>query len=104
MGKKHRAEWYIVVIGAFILSVIIISSIFAHKIAPYDPLTEVGERFTPPNSQFIMGTNNLGFDVFSRVLYGSRTVLIISIIAAIFSAVVGIPIGLFSGSEGSPCR
>ena len=44
-----------------------------------------------------MGTNNLGFDVFSRVLYGSRTVLIISIIAAIFSAVVGIPIGLFSG-------
>lgn len=97
MGKKHRAEWYIVVVGAVILSIIILSSIFAHKIAPYDPLTEVGERFTPPNKEFIMGTNNLGFDVFSRVLYGSRTVLIISIIAAIFSAVVGIPIGLFSG-------
>jgi peptide/nickel transport system permease protein len=97
MGKKHRAEWYIVVIGAVILSIIIFSSIFAHKLAPYDPLTEVGERFTPPNREFIMGTNNLGFDVFSRVLYGSRTVLIISIIAAIFSAVVGIPIGLFSG-------
>jgi peptide/nickel transport system permease protein len=97
MGKKHRAEWYIVVVGAVILSIIILSSIFAHKIAPYDPLTEVGERFTPPSREFIMGTNNLGFDVFSRVLYGSRTVLIISIIAAVFSAVVGIPIGLFSG-------
>ena len=100
MGKKHKVEWYIVVIGGLILSAIIISSIFAHKLAPYDPLMEVGERLTPPNSEFVMGTNNLGFDVFSRILYGSRTILVISISAALFSAFVGIPIGLFSGYFG----
>lgn len=100
MGKKHKMEWYIVIIGGLILSIIVLSSIFAHTLAPYDPLTEVGPRLTPPNSDFIMGTNNLGFDVYSRILHGSRTILIISIAAALFSATVGIPIGLFSGYSG----
>jgi len=97
MGKKHGAEWYIVVIGAVILVTIILSSIFAAYIAPYDPLESVGKTFTPPNRDFIMGTNNLGFDVFSRILFGSRTVLLISIAAAIFSMFVGVPLGLISG-------
>jgi peptide/nickel transport system permease protein len=97
MAREHKAEWYIVVVGAVMLTIIILSSIFAPLIAPYDPLVEAGPRFTPPNGEFIMGTNNLGFDVFSRILFGSRTVLLISITASVFSAVVGIPIGLLSG-------
>jgi peptide/nickel transport system permease protein len=100
MAREHKAEWYIVVAGAVILTVIVFSSVFAGLIAPYGPLTEVGPRFSPPSSHFIMGTNNLGFDVFSRILFGSRTVLLISIAASIFSAFFGIPIGLFSGYYG----
>jgi peptide/nickel transport system permease protein len=100
MAREHKAEWYIIVFGAVLLSVIVLSSIFASYIAPYDPLTEAGPRFAAPNRHFIMGTNNLGFDVFSRILFGSRTVLLISIAASIFSAVVGIPIGLLSGYYG----
>jgi peptide/nickel transport system permease protein len=100
MGKKHRAEWYIVVVGGIILSVIIFMSIFAPLLSPYDPLESVGDRFTPPCREYIMGTNNLGFDVYSRILHGSRTILLVSITAALFSAFVGIPIGLVSGYYG----
>jgi peptide/nickel transport system permease protein len=100
MAREHKAEWYIVVAGAIILTVIVLSSIFAPLIAPYGPLVEAGESFSPPSREFIMGTNNLGFDVFSRILFGSRTVLLISIAASIFSAFFGIPIGLLSGYYG----
>jgi peptide/nickel transport system permease protein len=100
MAREHKAEWYIVVAGAIILTIIVLSSVFAPLIAPYGPLVEAGERFSPPSREFIMGTNNLGFDVFSRILYGSRTVLLISIAASIFSAFFGIPIGLLSGYYG----
>jgi len=110
MAREHKAEWYIVVVGAVILTVIELSSIFAPFIAPYGPLKDVASPYIkehrpdlvgleplPPNRTFIMGTNNLGFDVFSRILFGSRTVLLISIAASIFSAFLGIPIGLLSG-------
>jgi len=100
MGKKHRAEWYIVVVGGVILTVIIFMSVFAPFLAPYDPLASVGDPFSPPCRDYIMGTNNLGFDVYSRILHGSRTILLISITAALFSATVGIPIGLMSGYYG----
>jgi peptide/nickel transport system permease protein len=100
MAREHKAEWYIVVAGAVILTIIVLSSVFAPLIAPYGPLAEAGERFSPPSREFIMGTNNLGFDVFSRILFGSRTVLLISIAASIFSAFFGIPIGLLSGYYG----
>lgn len=113
MAHEHKAEWYIVVAGAVILTIIVLSSVFARQIAPYDPLTDVATPYIqehrpdllrleplPPNRTFIMGTNNLGFDVFSRILFGSRTVLLISIAASIFSAFFGIPIGLLSGYYG----
>jgi peptide/nickel transport system permease protein len=113
MSREHKGEWYIIVAGSVILSVIILGSIFAHVIAPYGPLTDVGTPYIkehnldvtglrplPPNETFIMGTDNLGFDVFSRILYGSRTVLLVSIAASIFSALLGIPLGLFSGFNG----
>lgn len=100
MAREHKAEWYIVVAGAIILTIIVLSSVFAPLIAPYGPLVEAGERFSPPSREFIMGTNNLGFDVFSRILFGSRTVLLISIAASIFSALLGIPVGLLSGYYG----
>ncbi len=113
MSKEHKGEWYIIVAGAIILFVIILSSVFAGVIAPFSPLTDVASPYIeannlnmrpatplPPNETFIMGTNDLGFDVFSRILFGSRTVLLVSIAASIFSALMGIPIGLLSGFYG----
>jgi peptide/nickel transport system permease protein len=54
----------------------------------------------PFGKVFIMGTDNLGRDVFSRILYGAETVLKVALLSAIFSALVGVPVGLLSGFVG----
>jgi len=54
----------------------------------------------PFGKRFIMGTDNLGRDVFSRILYGAGMVLKVAFLSAIFSALVGVPLGLFSGFIG----
>ncbi len=95
--KWYGSEFYITVIGCIIILAIIIITIFAPIIAPYNPIKFVGDTFSPPNSEFFMGTDNLGRDVFSRVIYGSRIVLSIAFLSSIFSALIGIPLGLLSG-------
>jgi peptide/nickel transport system permease protein len=57
----------------------------------------VGEPF---GASFILGTDNYGRDVFSRIVHGARTVLAIAILAALMSAAVGVPLGLLSGFFG----
>jgi peptide/nickel transport system permease protein len=62
----------------------------------------VGQAF---GTSFVLGTDNYGRDVFSRVIYGARTVIGIAILAALLSASVGVPLGLLSGMfGGSPDR
>jgi peptide/nickel transport system permease protein len=57
----------------------------------------VGEPF---GASFVLGTDNYGRDVFSRIVHGARTVLAIAILAALMSAAVGVPLGLLSGFFG----
>ena len=99
-AKWYGSEFYITVIGSVIILVIILITIFAPIIAPYNPIKFVGDTFSPPNSDFYMGTDNLGRDVFSRVIYGSRIVLSIAFLSSIFSALIGVPLGLLSGFIG----
>ena len=62
-----------------------------------DELKIVGQPF---GKRFIMGTDNLGRDVFSRILHGADVVLKVAFLSAIFSALVGVPLGLLSGFIG----
>nr|NIO68163.1 ABC transporter permease subunit [Anaerolineae bacterium] len=62
-----------------------------------DELKIVGQPF---GKRFIMGTDNLGRDVFSRILHGAGVVLKVALLSAIFSALVGVPLGLLSGFIG----
>ena len=189
-AKWHGAEWWITIFGGVLLVVIILMTLFADKLAPYDPIKFVGAPFNRPgarqsiivlagndaiqgmddlsshvvgvvvNSQaareldkrgigykeyssirkaveglgegeidalvanakdpklkkqvrdrniaiktvgqpfgdsFVLGTDNYGRDVLSRIIHGARTVLGIAILAALISAGVGIPLGLLSG-------
>jgi len=61
------------------------------------PVKMVGEPF---GASFVLGTDNYGRDVFSRIVHGARTVLAIAILAALMSATVGVPVGLLSGFFG----
>ena len=101
MGHKYGVEWWILVIGAIIILGIILMAIFASAIAPYDPFDQnTGPQLAPPSSEHLLGTDNLQRDVFSRIIFGARTILFVAILAAIISSIVGIPLGLISGFSG----
>jgi len=95
--KKNR----VAIVGLTILSFVIFIAIIAERISPYPPLTTlVGDTMIPPNSKHIFGTDNLGRDVFSGVMYGARTSLMVGFLAAATSTILGILIGLSSGYLG----
>jgi peptide/nickel transport system permease protein len=101
MGKKYGAEWWILVIGALIILVIVFMAIFAESIAPFDPYDQnTGPQLASPGGKHLMGTDNLQRDVWSRMIYGSRTILRIAVLAAVISSVIGITLGLISGFSG----
>jgi peptide/nickel transport system permease protein len=73
---------------------------FADLVSEYGNLRVIGPIGPTYKSGFLLGTNNLGEDLFSRLIYGTRTTLLISITAALFSSLIGIPLGLMSGYIG----
>src|SRR5690349_13370539 len=86
-----------------ILAVIVVA-LAAPIIAPYDPtLQHLGDRLKPPiwaargDPRFLLGTDHLGRDVLSRLLYGTRVSLPIALAATVTGAVIGITLGLLSG-------
>ena len=70
---------WMVVSGLAIVIVVLIMAIFAPMIAPYDPTKASGNALSPPSTKHLMGTDNLGRDIFSRIIYGSRIVLMVCI-------------------------
>ena len=100
-GKKYGVEWWILVAGAGIILAIITMAIFAESIAPYNPHDQnAGKQLLPPSGKHLMGTDNLQRDVWSRIVFGAKTILRISVLAAIISFGVGVPLGLISGFTG----
>ncbi|MDR5694203.1 MAG: ABC transporter permease [Armatimonadota bacterium] len=84
--------------GLAIIGLLICVAALAPLLAPYDPLrTDIANRLAPPSSHHLFGTDQLGRDVFSRVLYGARISLRIAILTALISTVIGFPVGIFSG-------
>jgi peptide/nickel transport system permease protein len=85
--------------AALVLSVVLLSAL-APLIAPYDPTKRTGDPLSPPSAAHLFGTDNLGRDVFSRVLYGGQVIIGISILATLMSAAVGFTLGMLSGYVG----
>ena len=88
-------------LGAGLLTVLVIIAVFQSLVAPYDPLAQTANAaFGPPSWHHWLGTDELGRDILSRLVYGTRDVLIVSILSACLSGAVGIPLGLLSGYFG----
>lgn len=88
-------------IGLGILLVLILAAVFAPYIAPYDPIKRnFAERFTPPSAAHWLGTDALGRDVFTRILYGGRVTLYIGLLSVLLSMLIGVPVGLVAGYFG----
>lgn len=87
-------------IGVIFLIMLILIAVFAPHIANYDPYVLNDDIIAKPSSKYIFGTDGLGRDVFSMVIYGSRTSLKIGVLAAAISSVIGTLIGGIAGYIG----
>lgn len=88
----------IAIAGLAFLGCIVIMAVFAPIVAPIDPLEmDPANRLLPPGKGHIFGTDNFGRDIWSRVVYGSRTSLVSSIGVVLFSVTIGIFVGLVAG-------
>lgn len=87
-----------IIVGVCILVPIILMTLCAPLISDIDPTTVfTGQYNQPPNKEHIMGTDSLGMDVFTRLLYAPRIDLIIGVAATCFGFLIGVPLGLFVG-------
>jgi ABC-type dipeptide/oligopeptide/nickel transport system permease subunit len=101
LPKAKKRRQYIsphLVLGIFLLSLMIVVSVFAPLIAPFLPdQIQAGPRLSVPNGTHLFGTDAFGRDLFSRVVYGGRIALRISLITASIAAVPGVLLGLIAG-------
>ena len=88
------------VVGMCIAAALVLIAIFANVIAPYDPTAISTERLQMPSAQHLMGTDNFGRDLLSRVIYGARVSLLISLMSLVFSLIIGIGLGATAGYFG----
>jgi peptide/nickel transport system permease protein len=94
-------------LGAVILVVMVLSSVFAPVVAPHDPLqAEITKRLRPPawrdkgTAENLLGSDQLGRDVLSRTIYGSRVSLMVGTIAVLISGILGVVLGMVSAFQG----
>jgi len=86
--------------GIYII-ILVLTAVFADVIAPYDfGVTHLKDNYAPLSTQYWLGADNLGRDIFSRVVYGARVSIAVAIVAATVSLVIGITYGLISGYMG----
>lgn len=88
-------------VGAVIATVTILLAAGAPLLAPYDPLEILlGKWFIPPGREFLLGTDNLGRDQLSRLLYGARISLYVGFLSVVFGTTTGAVLGVMSGFVG----
>lgn len=89
------------VLGLAMCALLILCATLAPIIAPYDPLKlSPRDRLQPPSAEHWFGTDELGRDVLSRIIYGSRVSLLVGSISILIALAVGTPLGLLSGFYG----
>lgn len=109
--KVHRSIWQVTVqqflrhrmavLAIFVLLAIVLSAVLAPMISPHDPLkTAAADKLQPPSREHIMGTDDMGRDVFSRILYAGRVSLTVGFLATFVSLILGLILGGLAGYFG----
>lgn len=89
-------------IGAAILTLFIVASVFAPVFAPHDPTQRTAEPFEAPSAAHPLGANDVGQDILSELIFGSRLSLTIGIATAVLATVLGVTVGIVSGYLRGP--
>jgi peptide/nickel transport system permease protein len=88
-------------IGAVIVLVLLLVAILANILAPYGyAQTHISEKLSPPSAKYLLGTDNLGRDILSRIIYGARISLIIGVLGTLLSTLVSVVLGITTGFLG----
>lgn len=91
----------LVVFAAFLVFFFVFLALFAPLLSPYDPYkTDMLNSLAAPSAEHWLGTDKLGRDVLTRLMYGTRTSLLVGVLSVFLSCVIGIAIGLVSGFYG----
>jgi len=101
-ARKYRLEWWIMVAGLAVILAILGMTLFPWLFTRFNPLDQnAGGQLTAPSWAHFLGTDNLGRDIYARIVYGARTIFGVAIAASVLSAAIGIPLGLVSGFTGN---
>ncbi len=97
-GHRRRGTLYA---GVVVVGLVILAAVFAPLLTPYDPTAQdLTSGLQPPSWEHWLGTDQLGRDIWTRVLYAARTDLRVGVLAVIAPAVVGTVVGLIAGYSG----
>ena len=110
-GLKKRSQFWdiwrrlrrnkLAMLGLIIVLVLVLSAIFANFIAPYDyAQQDLTNMKAWPSREHLLGTDDYGRDILSRIIYGGRTALVSAVMVVVISVIIGIPLGLISGYKG----
>ena len=105
VGRPARPWWRlperwrnpIGMMGAAIVALTILVAAAAPLIAPYDPDAQESTRLLPPSAANLMGTDELGRDTFSRIVFGARVSLQVGIISVVIALIIGALLGVAAG-------
>lgn len=103
LGMIYYNIWKhpLAVVGLVIILILILTAFFAPLLAPFDPYHQVAEdRLQPPGGRYLFGTDDMGRDIFSRVIWGSRLSLTAAAVVLALSTSIGIFIGAIAGYIG----
>ena len=106
LGRTYRIALALVrnplaVLGALIVLALVILAVFAPFFATHSPYASVlADRLKPPSAEFWLGTDELGRDIWSRIVYGARITLMIVLLVAAIAAPLGLVIGAVAGYLG----
>jgi len=103
MKQKNLGRFFTVpmVISLILLTLIILASVFAAYVAPYEQAAiDMTKTFQVPSAAHLLGTDNVGRDILSRLIYGARVTLLSALAVVFISVIIGVPLGLISGYYG----
>lgn len=98
---RHFLRNRVALLSLVLVGLIILASVLAPYLTSYDPVgRNAAQRLMPPSAEFLMGTDALGRDVLTRILYGGQISLQVGFLSIIASALIGVPLGLLAGYAG----
>ncbi len=101
MPRRRLFKNRMLVFGLGLAILWILLAVLAPVIAPYGPnAVDMAVRLAPPSWQHLMGTDEYGRDVLTRVLYGARISIFVAVVSSLVSVGIGLPLGLYAGYRG----